>query len=108
MTHIWKNGSFRRIRWNWSKCFITPPSGRVSEARRHLAERQISERARSISKVCDILMELNTSLDFERGGEMSVRLSQLYGYMHRRLLAKLEANFRQRRRTSRRSGAGLR
>jgi flagellar protein FliS len=64
----------------------------VGDARRHLAERQILVRARSISKACDILTELNTSLDFERGGEMSVRLSQLYGYMHRRLV---EANFRQ-------------
>jgi flagellar protein FliS len=64
----------------------------VGDARRHLAERQILPRARSISKACDILMELGGSLDFERGGEMSVRLSQLYGYMHRRLV---EANFRQ-------------
>ncbi|MEI9972858.1 MAG: flagellar protein FliS [Ignavibacteriota bacterium] len=31
-------------------------------------------------------------LDYERGGELSVRLSQLYGYMHRRLV---EANFQQ-------------
>jgi flagellar secretion chaperone FliS len=66
--------------------------GAVEDARRHLAERQILARARSISKACDILLELDTSLDFERGGEMSVRLAQLYGYMHRRLV---EANFRQ-------------
>jgi flagellar protein FliS len=64
----------------------------VGDARRHLAEGQIPPRARSISKACNILVELNTSLDFERGGEMSVRLSQLYGYIHRRLI---EANFRQ-------------
>jgi flagellar secretion chaperone FliS len=64
----------------------------VGDARRHLAEGQILARARSISKVCDILIELNTSLDYERGGEMSVRLSQLYGYMHRQLV---DANFRQ-------------
>jgi|ERR1017187_10356501 flagellar protein FliS len=64
----------------------------VGEARRHLAERQIRARARSISKACDILLELTTSLDYERGGEMSVRLTQLYGYMHRRLV---DANLRQ-------------
>jgi flagellar protein FliS len=57
-----------------------------------LAERQVLARARSVTKACDILVELNISLDFERGGEMSVRLAQLYGYMHRRLV---EANFRQ-------------
>jgi flagellar secretion chaperone FliS len=64
----------------------------VGDARRLLAEGQILLRARSVSKACDILAELNTSLDFERGGEMSMRLSQLYGYMHRRLV---EANSRQ-------------
>jgi flagellar protein FliS len=64
----------------------------VADARRHLAERQISARARSITKACNILVELNTSLDFERGGEFSVRLSHLYGYMYRRLV---EANIRQ-------------
>ena len=64
----------------------------VGEARRHLAEGRILPRARSISKACEILLELTTSLDYERGGEMSVRLAQLYGYMHRRLV---DANFQQ-------------
>jgi flagellar protein FliS len=64
----------------------------VGDARRQLAEGQALARARSVSKACNILVELNTSLDFERGGELSVRLAQLYGYMHRRLV---EANFRQ-------------
>jgi len=64
----------------------------VNDARRHLAEGRILPRARAISKACDILVELNTSLDFARGGEISVRLAQLYGYMHRRLV---EANRRQ-------------
>jgi flagellar protein FliS len=58
----------------------------VGDARRHLAERQILARARSISKAGNILMELNTSLDLEHGGEFSVRLSQLYGYMYRQLV----------------------
>lgn len=63
----------------------------VGDARRYLEEGQILPRARSISKACDILMELGAALDFARGGEISVRLSQLYGYMHRRLV---EANLR--------------
>jgi flagellar protein FliS len=64
----------------------------VGDARDHLAEGRILERARSISKACAILVELTTSLDRERGGEFSVRLTQLYDYMHRRLI---DANFRQ-------------
>jgi len=64
----------------------------VADARRHLAERQVLPRARSISKACNVLVELNTSLDSAGGDEFTVRLSQLYGYMHRRLV---EANLQQ-------------
>jgi len=64
----------------------------VADARRHLAERQIPERARCITKACNILVELNTSLDLARGGEFGLRLSHLYGYMYRRLV---EANVHQ-------------
>jgi len=64
----------------------------VADARRHLAERQILARAQSVSKACNVLVELNTSLDFAGGDEFTVRLSQLYGYMHRRLV---EANLQQ-------------
>ena len=64
----------------------------VADARRRLAAREILPRAQAISKACNILLELNTALDHQRGGEISTRLSQLYGYMHRRLV---EANFRQ-------------
>ena len=58
----------------------------VGDARRHLAEGDIRERARSISKACDILLELASSLDHERGGALSLRLAQLYSYMHTRLV----------------------
>jgi flagellar protein FliS len=65
----------------------------VGDARRYLAEGEILARSRSISKACDILLELTGSLDHERGGELSGRLGQLYGYMSARLV---EANFQQR------------
>jgi flagellar protein FliS len=64
----------------------------VREARRQLADGHIAERCRSISRACDILSELLGSLDRERGGEIALRLSQLYDYMRRRLV---EANLRQ-------------
>jgi len=64
----------------------------VREARSHLAAGEIVERSRAISQAHAILTELTASLDHERGGELSVRLAQLYDYMQRRLL---EANFRQ-------------
>jgi flagellar secretion chaperone FliS len=64
----------------------------VRGARRHLAEGQIAERSREINKAYEIVIELATSLDHERGGEISQRLALLYDYMQRRLL---EANMRQ-------------
>ena len=64
----------------------------VREARRHLAEGRILDRSREINKACEIVIELATSLDYERGGEISQRLALLYDYMQRRLL---EANMQQ-------------
>lgn len=64
----------------------------VREARSHLAEREIAARSQSISKAQNILVELATSLDHQRGGDLSRRLAQLYDYLIHRLA---EANFRQ-------------
>ena len=64
----------------------------VREARRHLAAGAIAERARAITKACQVLTELAVSLDYERGGEIARRLGQLYEYMGRQLI---EANVSQ-------------
>jgi flagellar protein FliS len=37
-------------------------------------------------RVQDIIMELNISLDMEKGGEISTNLRSLYNYMYKRLL----------------------
>jgi flagellar protein FliS len=67
-------------------------AGAVRDARHQLAAGEIAARSRSITKACEILMELTGSLDHERGGEISQKLAQLYGYMTRRLV---EANCQQ-------------
>ncbi len=64
----------------------------VRDARSYLAAGQIAERSREINKACTIVIELATSLDHQRGGEISQRLALLYDYMQRRLL---EANMQQ-------------
>jgi flagellar protein FliS len=64
----------------------------VRDARRHLANRDIVQRARAISKANAIVTELAVSLDHEHGGEVSRGLARLYDYMGRRLI---EANFQQ-------------
>lgn len=64
----------------------------VREARQHLAEGRIAERSQAINKACAIVIELATSLDHKRGGEISRRLALLYEYMQSRLL---DANMQQ-------------
>src|SRR5579864_22431 len=64
----------------------------IGEARNHLAGQRIHERARAITRVQLILTELQSSLDFNKGGDVSLRLGRLYDYMQRRLT---EANFKQ-------------
>ena len=58
----------------------------VGEARAALAGGQIKERAEAISKTIEILAELTTALDHEKGGKVSANLAALYDYMQRRLL----------------------
>jgi flagellar protein FliS len=64
----------------------------VRDARHHLAQGDIGERSRSINKACEIVMELNSSLDRKRGGEIAQRLAQLYDYILAQLL---QANLQQ-------------
>ena len=47
----------------------------IRDARLHLAERRIMERARAITRACEITFELTAALDHERGGEISQRLT---------------------------------
>jgi flagellar secretion chaperone FliS len=46
----------------------------------------IAERSRQITRAWEIVQELGRSLDRERGGEISARLGDLYGYIQNRLL----------------------
>ncbi len=64
----------------------------VRDARRWLAAGDIAQRSRAITKASEILIELAHTLDHERGGEVSLRLTQLYDYILGRLA---EANIKQ-------------
>jgi len=67
-------------------------SAMVADARRYLAEGNISARGRSISRAIAAIDELDCSLDREAGGSLARNLAALYQYMRTRLLA---ANIRQ-------------
>jgi flagellar protein FliS len=59
----------------------------VQQARRCLETEDIWGRSKAISKAVDIITELMRSLNHEKGGDLSIRLRDLYGYMQTRLLA---------------------
>ena len=65
----------------------------IDAAKRSLGERDIKERSRQITKACSLLWELTSSLNPAVAPELSGQLSELYGYMHRRLC---QANIEQR------------
>jgi flagellar secretion chaperone FliS len=58
----------------------------VGAARRYLANGSIRERSRQITKAFEIIGELRSSLDYQRGAEISRSLAPLYVYMQQRLL----------------------
>jgi len=64
----------------------------IREARRQLAERNIPLRSKAISKACDLIGELDGSLNMEAGGDLSERLRGLYRYC---LVKLLDANLHQ-------------
>lgn len=64
----------------------------LRQARVHLEAGRIPERSEAINKAMQIVLELQGSLDLERGGEIARALAELYAYTQERLA---EANARQ-------------
>jgi len=58
----------------------------IARARLCLAGGDIRGRSRAITQAFRILVELGSSLDHSRGGEVSRNLAELYDYMQRRLI----------------------
>ena len=52
----------------------------LRNARAFLAAGKVPERCAAISKACDVLAELLSSLDLANGGDTAVRLNELYSY----------------------------
>ena len=65
---------------------------RTKAAREHMNRREIPERARAIALASQIILELQTSLNVERGGEIAVNLARVYDFLQEQLV---EANAQQ-------------
>ncbi|HEW92228.1 MAG TPA: flagellar export chaperone FliS [Thermotogaceae bacterium] len=61
----------------------------IEKAKENIKAKDYISANENIKKAQDIIMELNLSLDIERGGEIAKNLRSLYNYFYRRLL---EAN----------------
>lgn len=55
-------------------------------AREAYEEKDFETKAKSLQRVLDIIHELSSALDFEKGGAVAANLSALYAYMTRRIL----------------------
>ena len=62
---------------------------RINMAKARMQAKDFEGKGKLISKAIEIIGGLRSFLDFEKGGELSVRLEGLYDYMERTLL---EAN----------------
>lgn len=63
----------------------------LKQAVEALDEKKYVEKGRLITRAIDIISELNSALDMEKGGEVAVNLRRLYLFMNEHLLA---ANFK--------------
>jgi len=63
----------------------------LADAEGHMQRNAIAEKGESINRASKILIGLQSTLDFERGGELARNLSDLYDYAMRRIL---KANLR--------------
>jgi len=57
----------------------------LARARAHIEARRFELKAKSLDRAVDMLNGLSSALDFESGGEVVVRLGELYDYCARRL-----------------------
>ncbi|PCI19822.1 MAG: flagellar export chaperone FliS [Piscirickettsiaceae bacterium] len=59
---------------------------RILAAKGHMQQNNISKKGEQIGNAISIVEGLKSSLDFEKGGEISVNLDALYEYIGRTLL----------------------
>jgi flagellar protein FliS len=64
----------------------------TTEARDAVTRRDIRARQRHVSRALAIISELQSTLNMESGGDLAVRLDQLYGFVRDRLM---DASLRQ-------------
>lgn len=65
---------------------------RMSQAKSMIDDKNHEGKAKLLGRVMEIIATLQSSLDHDRGGDISANLDRLYDYMNRRLLEASRAN----------------
>jgi flagellar protein FliS len=58
----------------------------ITQARDHLENKEIEEKAQKLQKALAIISELQSCLDMEKGGQIAANLDAIYIYINQRLL----------------------
>ena len=58
----------------------------LATARGHIENQNIADKSKALARAGRIIVGLQGSLDFERGGELAHNLNDLYAYLTRRVL----------------------
>lgn len=58
----------------------------LSEARGHIEHRAIEKKSQCLTRASRIVIGLKSALDFEKGGDLSRNLDELYDYVIRKIL----------------------
>jgi len=58
----------------------------LGQARQNLADREFEKKGIALNKALGIINELQSSLNFENGGQIAVNLDRIYGHVSKRLL----------------------
>lgn len=65
---------------------------RMSQAKGMMEQKNHEGKAKLLGRVMEIIATLQSSLDHDKGGDISANLERLYDYMNRRLLEASSAN----------------
>lgn len=58
----------------------------INQAKSHLRDGEIIKKAAKLQNALDILSQLQSNLNFEKGGEIAKGLDSLYSYVRKRLI----------------------
>ena len=76
----------RQARWSSWSCATKKRFSFLGQAQRYYVDREYEKKGMALQKSLSIINELQSSLDFENGGQIARNLDRIYTYMSQKLL----------------------